>query len=260
MSLTRYWTPTGSYSGGGKKRLLVVHTMEGFTGSNGAKDCAVYFQGDVGASSHVCIDNNRGKLWEGVARSNSAWTQCNFNSVSVSCEQSGYASWSRQYWLDNRSNQLHNIADWIREESGKLGIPIKRLNASQAQGGSAGICGHQDLGSTGCGHADPGANWPWDKVLEWAGGSGGGTPPPSGGGSAPPLHVDYFGQSHNSQCGDVRTWQDKMRSRGWSIDVDQIYGPASESVCRQFQSEKGLGVDGLVGPATWSATWTAPVT
>ena len=31
--------------------------------------------------------------------------------------------------------------------------------------------------------------------------------------------------------------------------MDQIYGPASESVCRQFQSEKGLGVDGLVGPA-----------
>jgi hypothetical protein len=259
MSLTRHWYPTGSYSGGSKKRLLVIHTMEGFTGSYGAKDCVIYFQGDVGASSHVCIDNNRGQIWEGVARTNGAWTQCYYNSESVSCEQSGYASWSRQYWLDNRSNQLHNIADWIREESGKLGIPIKRLNASQAQGGSAGICGHGDLGSTGCGHADPGANWPWDKVLEWAGGSSS-TAPPSGGGSAPPLHVDYFGQTHNSQCGDVRTWQDKMRSRGWSISVDQIYGPASESVCRQFQSEKGLGVDGLVGPQTWSTTWTAPVT
>ena len=72
--------------------------------------------------------------------------------------------------------------------------------------------------------------------------------------------MDYFGQSHNSQHADVRTWQDKMRSRGWSISVDQIYGPASESICRQFQSEKGLGVDGLVGPETWSTTWTAPVT
>jgi len=259
MALTRVWTPSPNYSGGGKKRLIVVHTMEGFTGSNGAYDCAKYFQGNVGASSQVCVDNNRGKCWECVARGNGAWTQCNFNSVSVSIEQSGYASWSRDKWLKEREPQLRNVADWIAEEAKKLGIPIKRLNSSQAQGGSAGVCGHQDLGSTGCGHSDPGPNWPWDKVLEWAGGSSS-TAPPSGGGSAPPLHVDYFGQSHNSQHADVRTWQDKMRSRGWSISVDQIYGPASENVCRQFQSEKGLAVDGLVGQQTWNMTWTAPVT
>lgn len=260
MALVRKWTPTGSYSSGGKKRLIVVHTMEGFTGPNGALDCAKYFQGNVGASSQVCIDNNRGTIWEGVARANGAWTQCNFNSVSVSLEQSGYASWSRDKWLKEREPQLRNIADYIKEESKALGIPIKRLNSSQAQGGSAGICGHQDLGGSGCGHSDPGPNWPWAEVLEWAGGSSSTAPPTTGGGTAPPMHVDYFGQSHNSTCGDVRTWQDKMRSRGWSISVDQIYGPASEDVCRSFQSEKGLAVDGLVGPQTWSVTWTAPVT
>jgi hypothetical protein len=260
MGLTRVWTPSGNYSGGGKKRLLVIHTMEGFTGSNGAYDCAKYFQGDVGTASQVCIDNNRGKIWECVARTNGAWTQCNYNSVSVSMEQCGYASWSRDKWLNERSNQLHNVADWIKEESGKLGIPIKRLSSSQAQGGSAGICGHQDLGGSGCGHSDPGPNWPWDKVLEWAGGSSSAPPPTTGGGSAPPMHVDYFGQSHNSQHADVRTWQQKMHDRGWSIDVDQVYGPASEGICRQFQSEKGLAVDGLVGPETWATTWSAPVT
>jgi len=57
----------------------------------------------------------------------------------------------------------------------------------------------------------------------------------------------------------VRTWQSKMRSRGWTIDVDQIFGPGSERVCRQFQQEKRLTVDGKVGPQTWSTTWTAPV-
>ena len=50
------------------------------------------------------------------------------------------------------------------------------------------------------------------------------------------------------------------RSRGWSIAVDQHYGPASEDVCRKFQREKNLGVDGLVGPNTWAAAWTSPVT
>ena len=59
---------------------------------------------------------------------------------------------------------------------------------------------------------------------------------------------------------NVRTWQSKMRDRGWSIGVDGCFGPESESVCRSFQAEKGLAVDGDVGPKTWAATWDAPVT
>jgi hypothetical protein len=58
----------------------------------------------------------------------------------------------------------------------------------------------------------------------------------------------------------VKTWQDKMRDRGWSLGVDGCYGPESEDVCRQFQAEKGLDADGDVGPKTWDATWNAPVT
>ena len=55
-------------------------------------------------------------------------------------------------------------------------------------------------------------------------------------------------------------WQGQMSARGWSLAVDDLYGDESERVCRQFQSEKGLDVDGIVGPATWDAAWTAPVT
>lgn len=58
----------------------------------------------------------------------------------------------------------------------------------------------------------------------------------------------------------ARTWQSKMRERGWTIDVDGLYGEQSRTVCRTFQAEKGLDVDGVVGPVTWNATWTAPIT
>jgi peptidoglycan hydrolase-like protein with peptidoglycan-binding domain len=51
-----------------------------------------------------------------------------------------------------------------------------------------------------------------------------------------------------------------MAHRGWAITADGHYGPQSDSVCRSFQAEKGLGVDGLVGPSTWKASWTAPLT
>jgi hypothetical protein len=168
MALTRVWTPTNNYSSGGSKRLIVLHTMEGFTGPNGAYDCAIYFKGDVGASSQVCIDNNRGKIWECVTRTNGSWTQCQYNYESVSAEQSGYASWSRDYWLNERYNELRNTADWIAEESAKLGIPIVKLSESQAQGGGRGICHHMNLGSAGCGHSDCGSNYPIDDVIAWA--------------------------------------------------------------------------------------------
>jgi peptidoglycan hydrolase-like protein with peptidoglycan-binding domain len=88
--------------------------------------------------------------------------------------------------------------------------------------------------------------------------------PPSGGAppGVPPLHVDYFGPAyqHNYNVPDVRTWQQRMRDRTWTIDVDGIYGPQSQGVCTSYQREKGLTVDGLVGPQTWTSAWTAPIT
>ncbi|WP_433184890.1 peptidoglycan-binding domain-containing protein [Actinoallomurus sp. CA-150999] len=58
----------------------------------------------------------------------------------------------------------------------------------------------------------------------------------------------------------VRQWQQQMKDRGWSIAVDSDYGDDSERICKAFQKEKGLKVDGIVGPITWKATWEAPVT
>ncbi|GAB2716636.1 GH25 family lysozyme [Kitasatospora kifunensis] len=60
--------------------------------------------------------------------------------------------------------------------------------------------------------------------------------------------------------GHVQLWQQRMADRGWSIGVDGWYGEQSVSICRQFQQQKGLQVDGIVGPQTWAAAWTAPVT
>ncbi|NJK69335.1 MAG: alpha/beta fold hydrolase [Microcoleus sp. SU_5_3] len=53
----------------------------------------------------------------------------------------------------------------------------------------------------------------------------------------------------------VKQWQQRMSDRGWNIDVDGLYGPQSAQIARQFQQEKGLAVDGIVGPDTWAATF-----
>lgn len=83
------------------------------------------------------------------------------------------------------------------------------------------------------------------------------TPPPSSG-AAPPWPGTYLRDFTSG--GGTRQWQQQMKNRGWSIGVDDQYGPQSANVCTQFQREKGLGVDGVVGPQTWGAAWTAPVT
>ncbi len=53
----------------------------------------------------------------------------------------------------------------------------------------------------------------------------------------------------------VKEWQQRMHDRGWSIDVDGLYGSQSERIARQFQQEKGLAVDGIVGPQTWKESF-----
>lgn len=74
--------------------------------------------------------------------------------------------------------------------------------------------------------------------------------------SGPRESVSGF-YSHRSS---LKAWQAQMRRRGWAISVDGLYGPQTADVIRAFQREKHLAVDGLIGPATWAAAWTAPVT
>ncbi|MFD9947196.1 peptidoglycan-binding protein [Nonomuraea sp. NPDC059023] len=58
----------------------------------------------------------------------------------------------------------------------------------------------------------------------------------------------------------IRRLQAKLADRGWAITADGVFGPITRQVVRAFQDEKGLAVDGLVGPRTWAAIWDAPVT
>ncbi|MET9711614.1 peptidoglycan-binding domain-containing protein [Nocardiopsis alba] len=56
-------------------------------------------------------------------------------------------------------------------------------------------------------------------------------------------------------------WQNQMAGRGWNIGtVDGDFGEQSENVCRAYQAEKGLRVDGIVGPLTWHSAFNDPIT
>lgn len=82
----------------------------------------------------------------------------------------------------------------------------------------------------------------------------------------PGRYLEYTPGDPDMLGNDVSTWQRQMAHRGWvdangnPLTVDGDYGPQSARVCELFQQEKGLVPDSIVGPRTWNATWTAPIT
>jgi peptidoglycan hydrolase-like protein with peptidoglycan-binding domain len=64
--------------------------------------------------------------------------------------------------------------------------------------------------------------------------------------------------------GDSGEWvsflQQALVARGSTIDVDGIFGPATEANIRDLQQGAGIDADGIVGSATWAALFgTSPV-
>jgi hypothetical protein len=175
MALKRVWIPSPNYSsrGGASVRLIVLHTAEG---ARTIESLGSFFQGNVQASSHVGADDKVNTVGEYVKRGNKAWTCSEFNPVAVQIELCGFASWSTNEWRNNHANMLDNCAKWIAEEAAHYGLPITKLNASQAQGSGRGVCQHVDLGSRGGGHHDCGSGFPMDYVLDLARQGGGGGP------------------------------------------------------------------------------------
>lgn len=77
----------------------------------------------------------------------------------------------------------------------------------------------------------------------------------------PASHPAFPGLMRRGSKGNgVRQLQMRLRDRGWRIAVDGDFGSATEEVVKAFQKDKRLQVDGIVGPQTWNALWTTPVT
>jgi hypothetical protein len=56
----------------------------------------------------------------------------------------------------------------------------------------------------------------------------------------------------------VRELQAKLTELGFPLNVDGIFGPETAQRVRDFQRSKGLAVDGVVGPQTWTALGFPP--
>jgi peptidoglycan hydrolase-like protein with peptidoglycan-binding domain len=186
----------------------------------------------------------------------SAWATGNnignmqYNSVETEgCNVSPYAEPMTPEMVDGLSRLY-------KEGNARHGWPFQLANSA----GTNGFAYHRLFYNTAC-PCDVRVDRRHDILIL---AQGGGTPTPTPPQPSPPStgHPPFPGTNlvdYTAGHG-TSTWQAQMSHRGWSISVDDQYGPQSANVCRQFQSEKGLGVDGIVGPITWDAAWTAPIT
>lgn len=134
---------------------------------------------------------------------------------------------------------------------------------NKARGLDLPIKGHKDYFPTACPGDEFYALLPTIRARLAGGGvpSPVSPPPPAPSPVGPPWPGRYIKLTRPYMTGvDVRTWQSRMKVRGWNITLDGVYGRQSADICRQFQADKSIGVDGVVGPVTWMAAWTAPIT
>lgn len=152
---------------GAKPKLIFLHDTEGGT----IESVLVEFDNpDAEASAHV-INNRKGQSARAVRDSEKAWSECEYNRLSLSIEQAeSFASESKRQWFTSHDKQLSNTAAWCAEWSIKYGIPLRKgiILGNTVAIIRSGIVQHKDAGSIGCGHSDCGPGYPQRYVVRLA--------------------------------------------------------------------------------------------
>lgn len=243
---------------------VVVHTAQNLPDlegpDTGAEAVARYFATTSrDASAHENVDTD--SFVRLLPDSATAWAARGYNANGWHLEICTQAEKWAVLPADYRDRLYRMAAARARRAALELGVPLVRTHV----GGPKGFLPHSEIDPTR--RSDPGKDFDWDYYMSLVNEKDAGptqalpakpSRPMGAVASAPPAPRRPLRATTKNRW--ARMWQAKMASRGWKITVDGIYGPDSAEVAKKFQKEKGLVVDGIVGPATWRATWTAPVT
>jgi hypothetical protein len=243
------WLPVQNHGGNmAAHRGLILHVQEGTGGLQG------WFNNPNSQVSATFWVSKGGALEQYVDADLTAWAQAAGNGQYNSVETEGLHG---EALTDAQIGTLAKLYAWGQHVYGWPGQLAD--NPGEAGFGWHGMGGNPWGGHLGCPGDQRRAQrkeilaLAGDAIASPAGQVG------SSGHPAPPWPGRYIKQPPEMDGDDVRTWQQRMADRGWSIAVDGAYGAQSAAVCGQFQQEKGLADDQVVGPVTWNAAWAAAI-
>lgn len=244
------WNPCANFSGSTEIRSVCLHHQAGW-----GDPLPVYNSRGVSAHFWIPLAGDPVQHVDTAARAWHGGTNA-LNTYAIGVETEGCGNPPNADALtENQLNLFAALMTWANQTHG---VPLVLSEAADAPG----LNYHRCRGgyATGC---------PCDvrlnaraEILRRASGATPAPPPPTPPpATAPPFPGRILTVTSPMMSGpDVTQWQTQMRARGWAIDPDSWYGEQSRSVCAAFQTEKGLAVDGQVGPQTWAAAWSAPIT
>jgi len=151
---------------------IVVHDMEASETSTRAENTAQYFAtlpDGRSVSSHYCADSD--SVVQCVRLADTAYTVGNRpgNYRGINWEFSGFASQTREQWLDPFGVAMFDqAAPIIRSDAQRYGIPLVHRTVAELRSYIPGVASHHDLGLAfgGTTHTDPGPNFPWDYFMD----------------------------------------------------------------------------------------------
>jgi hypothetical protein len=267
IAITHYTSPNHYASGfADKARGMVQHTEDGYdagtiaTFMNPAAQVSAFFGVGEAGDAQQFLPVGRGYAAWAQGAGNGAWRSCE-------CED------KTRTGDPMTAPQMTAFAQILEACSAYDGFPLQ-ITDDPVSG--RGLITHGDGGAAWGGHFQcPGdvrkSQRPQIIALAMSIRQGTASPPPPPVAPAFPYPAaDYMAvASADPHCHSgyypadqphVRTWQQQMAHRGWTVPVAGRFDAACDRACRLFQAEKGIRVDGLVGPATWAAAWAAPVT
>lgn len=155
---------------GGRPHLAVLHDTEGYDHPEGSPPADLVGLGELfdnpeeNASADYAVNVN-GEIAQYVTSDHmKSWAVCNFNNLTISLEQIGFANFTRRKWFE-RHDQLKGTAEWLEFVHNRYGIPLRHGWVTAGTIIRTGIVQHKDLGIEGCGHVDCGYGYPEKYVI-----------------------------------------------------------------------------------------------
>ncbi|MEU0136198.1 peptidoglycan-binding protein [Streptomyces sp. NPDC006296] len=212
---------------------VVVHVTQGsYAGT------ISWFQNATSkVSSHYVVRSSDGQVTQMVRDKDTAYHAKSANASSLGIEHEGFID-DPAWFTDTMYRSSAALTAYLCD---RYGIPKDRSH----------VIGHSE--APGNDHTDPGANWNWTYYMQLVGGSAG---------QADGLSfTSYTVQKQGSTGSQVKALQTLLNRQGYAAGAeDGVFGAATESAVRAFQTARGLGADGVVGPKTWTAVLSAGTT